>query len=123
MSRDGYLPPGIEQEDIDRYYEAGHDPDDDRPEPERPDEYDPLDIIDRERRDEEIAAELALEEADERKREPDARVETIAGIPFVSVNGLSDTAKCVLCGTVCDVGGEIREHIAWHEEERMEAFL
>ncbi len=43
--------------------------------------------------------------------------EYIEGVPFDRVDGLSDVAKCGLCGDVVDVGGEIRAHIAQHQYE------
>ncbi len=46
--------------------------------------------------------------------EPDGpATEKIDGIPFETVKG--DLAKCGLCGTVVDVGGEIKAHIAEHK--------
>src|ERR1700693_5256487 len=117
MSRDGYLPPGVEQEDIDRHYENRFDdPPEDRRELEQesPDDYDPLDIIDRRERDNEIAAELAQEVKAEQP-------ELIGGVPFYRT-GLSDIARC-FCGAHLDCGGEIKEHIRFHAEERLEAYL
>ena len=48
--------------------------------------------------------------------EPAPQVEYIGGIPFTDAGG--DCARCELCREVCDVGAELRQHIAWHQERQ-----
>lgn len=129
MSRDGYLPPGVEQEDIDRYYN-GEEFDARRDDPEPPDDNYREEAFERELRRADQAAEDARyfaahpepKEAPPLKPEP----EYIAGIPFgpdPKNPTLSDLAQCLLCMEVVDVGGEMRDHIARHEDARLEAYL
>lgn len=46
-------------------------------------------------------------------------VEKIGGVPFRGI-GTTDWARCELCGTEVDVGGEIRLHIEMHQERQRE---
>jgi hypothetical protein len=55
----------------------------------------------------------------------DSKIEYIAGIPFgpdPKNPTLSDLAQCLLCKVVVDVGGEMRDHIAYHEEQERELY-
>lgn len=111
--------------DEERDFDEEHDPRTSEP----PDDYNREEDFEREERLCDQAAEDARyfaahpepKEAPALPPEP----EYIAGIPFYpdpKNPTLSDLAMCGLCSEVVDVGGEMRDHVARHEEERMEAF-